>query len=59
MCMQCMMTAMTSTAAASGIRSWLHTRRAEWLTPERLRRITICLVAAALIASSTLISGSG
>jgi hypothetical protein len=59
MCMQCMMTAMTSTAAASGVRSWLHTRRYEWLTPERMRRVTIGLVAAALIASATLISGSG
>ncbi len=59
MCVQCMMTAMTSTAAASGIRSWLHTRRYEWLSPARMRRITIGLVAAALIASATLISGSG
>jgi hypothetical protein len=59
MCVQCMMTAMTSTAAATGIRSWLHTRRYEWLSPERMRRITIGLVAAALIASATLISGSG
>jgi hypothetical protein len=59
MCMQCMMTAMTSTAAASGIRSWLQGRRYEWLTPERMRRVTIGLVAAALIASATLISGSG
>jgi hypothetical protein len=59
MCVQCMFTAMTSTAAASGIRSWLHTRRYEWLSPERMRRITIGLVAAALIASATLISGSG
>jgi hypothetical protein len=57
--MQCMMTAMTSTAVASGTRSWLQTRRYRWLSPERLRRITISLVVAALIASSTLISGSG
>jgi hypothetical protein len=59
MCMQCMFTAMTSTAVASGARSWLQTRRYRWLSPERMRRITIGLVAAALIASSTLISGSG
>jgi hypothetical protein len=59
MCMQCMYTAMTSTAAATGLRSWLRTRRYEWLTPERMERITIGLVAAALIASTTLISGSG
>jgi hypothetical protein len=54
-----MFTAMTSTAVASGTRSWLQTRRYRWLSPERMRRITIGLVAAALIASSTLISGSG
>jgi hypothetical protein len=59
MCMQCMFTAMTSTAVASGTRSWLQTRRYRWLSPQRMRRITIGLVAAALIASSTLISGSG
>jgi len=59
MCIQCMYTAMASTAAASGARSWLQTRRYHWLSPERMRRITIGLVAAALIASATLISGSG
>ncbi len=59
MCVQCMYTAMASTAAASGARSWLQTRRYSWLTAQRLHRITIGLVAAALIASATLISGSG
>ena len=59
MCIYCMYAAMGSTATASGIRSWLHTRKYEWLTPQRMRRITIGLVVAALIASSTLISGSG
>jgi hypothetical protein len=54
-----MYTAMTSTAAAAGARSWLHSRSYSWLTPQRMRRITIGLVAAALIASATLISGSG
>jgi hypothetical protein len=59
MCMQCMYTAMASTGVAAGARSWLHTRRYRWLTPLRMRRITIGLVAAALIASATLVSGSG
>jgi hypothetical protein len=59
MCMQCMYTAMASSAAASGARSWLQTRRYAWLTPERMRRITIGLIVAALVASTTLISGSG
>lgn len=59
MCVQCMYTAMASTGVAAGARSWLHTRRYSWLTPIRMRRITLALVAAALVASATLISGSG
>jgi hypothetical protein len=58
-CIYCAYTAMTSTAAASGIRSWLGTRRFSWLTEKRLHRITLGLVAAALVASSVLVSGSG
>jgi hypothetical protein len=50
---------MTSTAAATGIRSWLGTRRFSWLTQQRLHRITVGLVVAAMIASATLVSGSG
>jgi hypothetical protein len=59
MCVQCMYTAMTSTAAATGVRSWLGTRSISWLTPQRLHRITVGLVAVALLASATLISGTG
>jgi hypothetical protein len=57
MCMQCMVTAMTSVAAASGTRSWLAQKRADWLTPKRLRYITIGLCVLAVIASG-LLSGS-
>jgi hypothetical protein len=59
MCMQCMMGAMTAGATASTTRSWLATRRWAWLTPERLQRITVALVVLALIASATILSGSG
>jgi hypothetical protein len=59
MCIYCAYTAMTSSAAATGIRSWLGTRRFSWLTEQRLHRITLGLVIAALIASSVLVSGSG
>jgi hypothetical protein len=59
MCMQCMMGAMSAGAAASGTRSWLATRRWAWLTPVRLRRITIALITGALVASATVLSGSG
>jgi hypothetical protein len=59
MCMQCMASAMTTGAAVTGVRSWLGTRNYAWLTPLRLRRATVCLFAAALLASALLISGSG
>jgi hypothetical protein len=59
MCMQCMATAMTTGAAATGIRAWLATRGFSWMTPLRLQRVTICLFAAALIASALVFSGSG
>jgi hypothetical protein len=58
MCMQCMAGAMTAVGAASGTRAYLSHRRFQWLTPRRLRVITIALVVAALVASATLVSGS-
>lgn len=58
MCMQCMAGAMTATAGATGIRAWLATRAYAWLTPKRLKAITVALVAIALIASTVLVSGS-
>jgi hypothetical protein len=58
MCMQCMAGAMTATAGAAGIRAWLATRAFGWLTPRRLRAITLVLVAGALLASTVLVSGS-
>jgi hypothetical protein len=54
MCAQCMATAATAGAAATGIRSWLAARSPHWLTPERLRRLTIGLVVAAVAATATL-----
>jgi hypothetical protein len=56
--MQCMMGAMSAGATATGTRSWLATRQWRWLTPARLRRITIALVAGALIASTVVLGGS-
>jgi hypothetical protein len=50
---------MTSGAAVTGARSWLATRNVSWLTPQRLRRATICLLAAGLLASALFVSGSG
>ena len=58
MCVQCMLTAMSSVAAASGTRTWLGRKRADWLTPRRLRFITIGLFAVAVLVAGTM-SGSG
>ena len=57
--MQCMASAMTAVGAASGTRAYLGSRRYAWLTPKRLRVITILLGIAAVLASATLVSGSG
>jgi hypothetical protein len=59
MCMQCMATAITAVGAASGTRAYLGSRRYAWLTPKRLRAITILLAIGAVFVSATLVSGSG
>jgi hypothetical protein len=51
MCMQCMATAMTVGAGATGIRAWLAARSPSWLTPSRMRRATAGLLGVAVIAS--------
>jgi hypothetical protein len=57
--MQCMATAMTAVGAASGTRAYLGSRRYAWLTLKRLRAITILLAIPAVLASATMVSGSG
>jgi hypothetical protein len=48
MCATCVHTAGVSAAAgAAGFRVWLQTRTWTWLTPRRLRRITLASVIAA------------
>lgn len=58
MCMQCVAAAMGSTATATGTRSYLAARHFAWVTPQRLRRITVALLGSAAIASSLVASGS-
>jgi len=58
MCMQCMAAAMGATATASGTRSYIAARHFSWVTPRRLKAITVALMSAALLASSLLVSGS-
>jgi hypothetical protein len=59
MCAQCMMTAAAAVGTASGVRAYIGARRPSWLGPTGMRRLTAGLIAAALIASATLVSGSG
>ena len=58
MCMQCMAGAMTAGAAATGSRAWLAAYAPRWLTPRRLRAVTVTLLGAALLLSASLLSGS-
>jgi hypothetical protein len=58
MCMQCVAAAMGAGATASGTRAFIASRHFSWLTPRRLRLLTIALLATALLASATLVSGS-
>jgi hypothetical protein len=58
MCMQCMAGAMTAVGAASGTRAYLGSRAFSWLTPGRLKALTVTLAVAALVASATLVTGS-
>jgi hypothetical protein len=54
-----MMGAMAAGAGATGVRAWLATRHYRWLTPRRLRAITVVLIATALLAATALLGGSG
>jgi hypothetical protein len=55
MCAACVMAA---TAGASGVRAWLQTRHLTWLTPKRMKAVTIGLVVVAFAISSVGISSS-
>jgi hypothetical protein len=50
---------MTAAAGATGVRSWLAARHRTWLTPRRLRAITLGLLALAFVISAVGFSGSG
>jgi hypothetical protein len=59
MCAQCMGTAVVAVGTASGVRAFVAARRFSWLTPRRLRALTSVLAFGAVIASATLVGGSG
>ena len=50
---------MAAVGTASGVRAFVAGRRFSWLTPRRTRALTIALAVGAMVASATLVSGSG
>ena len=55
MCVGC---AITAASAATGFRTWLQTHHFGWLTPRRMRSLTIAAMCAAGLVSTIGISGS-
>jgi hypothetical protein len=49
---------MAAMAGASGVRSWLQAHHLGWLTPQRLRVLTIAGFVVAMLGSSVTLSGS-
>ncbi len=49
---------MTAAGAASGLRAWMHTRHFGWLTPRRMRLLTVAVMCAAGLLSTVGFSGS-
>jgi hypothetical protein len=49
---------MAAASAASGFRTWLQTHHFGWLTPARMRRLTIGAMCAAGLVSTIGVSGS-
>jgi hypothetical protein len=58
MCAQCMASAAAAVGGASGVRAWLAAKGFAWVTPVRLHRITMALVAVALFVAALTASGS-
>jgi hypothetical protein len=55
MCIGC---AMTAASAATGFRTWLQSHHFGWLTPRRMRSLTIGAMCAAGLVSTIGFSGS-
>lgn len=59
MCMQCMASAMTAGAAATGMRAWLATHQPRWMTPRRLKLATGAILVAGVLASGSHMAPNG
>ena len=55
MCAGC---AITAASAATGFRAWLQNHNFQWLTPRRIRSLTIAAMCAAGLVSTVGVSGS-
>ena len=55
MCVGC---AITAASAATGFRTWLQNHHFGWLTPRRMRSLTIAAMCAAALVSTIGFSGS-
>jgi len=55
MCAGC---AMAAASAATGFRSWMQVHSPGWLTPKRMRRLTVAAMCAAGLVSTIGFSGS-
>jgi hypothetical protein len=55
MCAGC---AMAAASAATGFRSWIQNHRFGWLTPRRMRMLTLAAMCAAGLVSTVGLSGS-
>ena len=49
---------MAAAAGASGVRAWLQNHHMTWLTPKRLKMVTVALFVAAFGVSTIGLSGS-
>jgi hypothetical protein len=55
MCAAC---AIAAASAASGFRTWLQNHRLGWLTPRRMRALTVAAMCAGALVSTVGFSGS-
>lgn len=58
MCVQCMMGATTALTGAASLRAWLAAKSFMWLSPRRMRAVSIATLAAGVVGSSAGLSGS-
>jgi hypothetical protein len=47
-----MMGATTAAVGVTGVRAWLAAKRPGWITPSRLRLVSVCLIVAGFIGSA-------